>query len=472
MGRSHAFGRRVKLYAGLLGTTVVALAAAGWQAGSTWTVHAAPWGFSRASILMDVVTFIVLAAAAEAWPIHLPRISGTINVADAVYLALILVAGPRVAVVVLLASALAKGVRLLRSGRHAVLALLGGLESTAPFLVGSLILDLTGHGLGTFVAVTGVVYGLLALETGVHRALESRIRFYLQMIPARRLAVQMALNLPLGLLMAQTREIDARAFVLLVLPLAVMLVTLRDYSELLDEARDTIEGLAHAVEKRNPSMQQHSDRVAELAEATARELRMREDEVEAIRSAGKLHDLGKISVADRILAKMEALDDDELEEIKRSPEVGGKVASSLSLFNKGENVGEIVRQHHEWFNGQGYPRGLAGEAILPGARILAVAEAFDSMTTDRTYRGALSVEQAKSELRAGAGQQFDPKVVEAILAVVGRREASKAEEVRRDGHGLSLWRFASYKQGTSQGPRASAAPATAGRRSLRRTGTG
>lgn len=424
-------GRALKIYTGLLlaGALAVALCAAAtdphfsWRPGVHETSPLLAW--------LDLLTFAALAAAAELWTIYLPRVSGSVDVSDSLYFALMLLSRPGLTMAILVIAGLAKAIRGYRQQQWSLLTrLFASVAAIIPFGVGALIFDTlqqnsTGLGLHNLLALilaALVTYGLLAVELAVYRALERGIRFYPQMLPLRRLGWQMASMVPMGLLLAITRQLDSIAFYFLVVPLIVMFVTLKDYSELLQEARETLEGLANAVERRNPTTLQHSDRVAQYAEATARELKMREEEIDAVRSAGKLHDLGKIAVADRILVKMEALDEDEFEEIKRSPEVGGRVAGSLSLFQAGSNVGEIVRQHHEWFNGQGYPRGLAGEHILLGARILAVAEAFDSMTTDRTYRDPMSWEDAKDELTRGAGQQFDPKVVTAFLSVIQRKQ--------------------------------------------------
>ncbi|HEY4001248.1 MAG TPA: HD-GYP domain-containing protein [Candidatus Xenobia bacterium] len=416
-----------------LGAIVVVVLALTVDPGLTWRHPSS----SPTLAWMDLLTFAVLAAAAELWTVYLPGVSGSVDVSDSLYFALMLLCRPGITVGVLVVAALVKAMRGFRQPEWSwQTRLFSAVAALIPFGLGTLMFDalqrdnaslaLEGPWGWNFLALLAssfLVYGLLSIELAWYRVLDRGIPFYPQMLPLRRMGWQVLSMMPLGLLLAVTREVEAVAFYLLVIPLIVMFVTLKDYSQLLQEARETIEGLANAVERRNPSTLQHSDRVARYAEETARELRMREEEVEAIRSAGKLHDLGKISVADRILVKMDALDEEEFEAIRRSPEVGGRVAGTLSIFQASGNVGELVHQHHEWFNGQGYPRGLQGDEILQGARILAVAEAFDSMTTDRIYREPMTVEGALAELQGGAGQQFDPQVVDAFHNVIKRRQA-------------------------------------------------
>ena len=134
-----------------------------------------------------------------------------------------------------------------------------------------------------------------------------------------------------------------------------------------------------------------------------------------IEFAGVLHDIGKIGVHDEILTKNGRLTDDEFAAIKQHPLIGEKIVAPLGL-NPDERA--IIRSHHERLDGRGYPDGLAGEKIPFLARIVCVADAFDAMTTTRSYRRALSVERAVEELRKHRGTQFDPVVVEAALRAI------------------------------------------------------
>ena len=155
--------------------------------------------------------------------------------------------------------------------------------------------------------------------------------------------------------------------------------------------------------------------------ATRRRSRARcdlpEARVERIRAAGVLHDIGKLGVADAVLKKPGPLTDDEWEEMRRHPELGARILDHANL----RDISGWVLAHHERIDGRGYPHGLAGDEIPLEARILAVADAYEAMTADRAYRAALGHDAAQKELCASAGTQFDPRVVDAFLAVIAPR---------------------------------------------------
>jgi putative nucleotidyltransferase with HDIG domain len=170
----------------------------------------------------------------------------------------------------------------------------------------------------------------------------------------------------------------------------------------------TLLGLAQAIESRDPHSSGHSQRVGVLAEVVAARLGWDEADVEVLRLGAALHDVGKLAVSERILRKAGPLDDAELAEIRRHPEEGARmVARHRSL----QLVVPAVLYHHESWDGSGYPVGLEGEGIPAEARVLAVVDAFDAMTTDRAYRRALTEAAAVAELERCAGTQFDPEIV-------------------------------------------------------------
>ena len=138
--------------------------------------------------------------------------------------------------------------------------------------------------------------------------------------------------------------------------------------------------------------------------------------------AGVLHDIGKIGIPDSILKKPAALEPHEWAEMRKHPELGARILQGAH-FN---DVAAWVLAHHERPDGQGYPIGLAGEQIPLEARILAVADAYEAMTSDRVYRPALGAEEARAELLENAGTQFDPAVVEALLGLIGAEAAGPA----------------------------------------------
>ncbi|MGZ4431627.1 MAG: bifunctional diguanylate cyclase/phosphohydrolase [Gaiellales bacterium] len=178
------------------------------------------------------------------------------------------------------------------------------------------------------------------------------------------------------------------------------------------------EGLIRVVDAKDTYAGAHSQSVSRLVEGIARAMGLQEETVDQVRLAGLLHDLGKIAIPDRILQKPGRLDPDELRVMREHPELGYRLLEGLGV----SPVDRWIRHHHEWWDGSGYPLGLAGEDIPLGSRIILVADAFDAMTSDRVYRAAGSTPEAVAELRRRAWTQFDARVVaalEAHLAVTG-----------------------------------------------------
>jgi putative two-component system response regulator len=176
----------------------------------------------------------------------------------------------------------------------------------------------------------------------------------------------------------------------------------------LENVQDVLVSLASAVEAKDPTTEHHCSRLAHAAVAVARSLELAEEMVEAIGYGAVLHDVGKIGIAEGILLKDQPLTEEEWIEMRKHPIIGATIIEPLQI---GRLAAPIVRHHHERWDGKGYPHGLRGESIPVGARIVAVADAFDAMTHDRPYRVSLSVEEAVEELVAGRGRQFDGDVV-------------------------------------------------------------
>ena len=177
--------------------------------------------------------------------------------------------------------------------------------------------------------------------------------------------------------------------------------------------------LAHTVDARDAATGRHSRAVATLAARVAAHLELGAEQVELVRLAGILHDVGKLAVAREILRKPGPLDARERRALERHPVTGFRLLDRLSI----EPIATWVLHHHERWDGRGYPAGLASEEIPLGARILLVADAYDAMTTDRSYRRRLSHTQAVAELERCAGTQFDPGVVAAFVSALARPQA-------------------------------------------------
>jgi diguanylate cyclase (GGDEF)-like protein len=185
-------------------------------------------------------------------------------------------------------------------------------------------------------------------------------------------------------------------------------------------SRQSKDVLLRALHERNPTLHAHLRDVADLAAATARRFDLPPEEVDEIRQAAELHDVGKVAIPDAILDKPTALDENEWAFIHRHTIIGERIITAAPALMK---VGKLVRSSHENFDGSGYPDQLKGEAIPLGSRIIAVCDAFDAMTADRPYREAMSVEMAVAELRRCAEGQFDPRVVEHFCAALHQRRS-------------------------------------------------
>ena len=256
-----------------------------------------------------------------------------------------------------------------------------------------------------------------------------------------------------GLFVVAEQELGATAFILFCVPIAMAWVTQKQYvdrsrtsvaalrashheleaaneqlrvaltenEKLLERTKraylSTITSLARTIEAKDPYTGGHTERVAEYALMLARELGFAEEDLHPVEVGAVIHDIGKIGIPDRILLKPGRLDTDEFAEMRRHPEISSYILDELELP---PIVRDMARNHHERFDGRGYPDGLAGKDIPLAARILTVADAFDAMTSDRPYRRALSHEVAAAEIRRNAGSQFCPDVVAALEVCLAR----------------------------------------------------
>ena len=228
-----------------------------------------------------------------------------------------------------------------------------------------------------------------------------------------------------GLVHFLNRHIGWQSSLLVLPPIYLVYRSYRLYLEKLDGEKKhvekvsvlhlrTIEALALAIEAKDQTTGEHLQRVRVYAMELAKELRLTEDETEALRAASVLHDIGKLAVPEHIISKPGKLTPEEFEKMKIHPIVGAEILEQVDFPYP---VVPIVRAHHEKWDGSGYPAGLAGEAIPIGARILAAVDCLDALASDRQYRKALPLDEAMARVAAESGKSFDPKVV----SILGRR---------------------------------------------------
>lgn len=196
------------------------------------------------------------------------------------------------------------------------------------------------------------------------------------------------------------------------------------YDDLREAYRGTMESLRLAVDAKDTYTKNHSDRVSYYAVLLAKKIGLPEEEVEIIRDGGLFHDIGKIGIPDSILQKTGPLTDDEYSDIKNHPSIGAHILQPAKIFDK---IIPMVKHHHERFDGRGYPSGLKGEDIPLCARIVCIADSFDAMTSDRSYRPRYTLFKAVEEIESCKGTQFDPDLADAFVVAI-KENKSKIEE--------------------------------------------
>jgi hypothetical protein len=373
-------------------------------------------------VLGGVAFWTILAAFASALPVRMPR--GTVvAVGIAPIVAAMTLGGPAAAGWVALI-----GTTELRELRGKV-PWYGTLANHAgvvlPVLAGSFVAELAkGSNTGPVVSLFSVMLGALVLFltnislTASLVAMRTGQRFRVVVIgDAKGFAANLVALVPLGWLMARVYELPESAgwwaTLLFALPLYTTRVAHHRFVEMREMFTQTIGALAEAVDKRDPYTSKHSHRVKAISVDIGKQMRVSEAELEALEWGGLLHDVGKIGVRDAVLLKQDRLTRDERMQMNAHPVLGAEI---IAPVKKLAPELPIIRHHHEWFNGSGYPDRLIGDEIPRLARILHVADAFEAMTAKRPYRMTpLTNEQALAELRKFAGIQFDPVMVDAFV---------------------------------------------------------
>jgi len=223
---------------------------------------------------------------------------------------------------------------------------------------------------------------------------------------------------PMGFLMAILYvEIGIIGILLFFLPLLLARRSFELYTKMRKVYLDTIRALAAAIDAKDPYTKGHSERVAETSVALAQELNLSDRDIEDIEYTALLHDIGKIGIADKILGKKDSLTNQEYEKIKEHTIMGANIIEPVDFL---KNSYEAIYHHHERYDGKGYPDGVKSKDIPIFSRIIAVADAYDAMNSDRPYRKKLNKEKILKELTDQSGKQFDPEVVKAFILILDR----------------------------------------------------
>jgi hypothetical protein len=386
-------------------------------------------GFDGLPIAAGIAFWTVLTLIAWALPIRLGR-GSTIAVSLAPILAALSLGGPTAgAIVAILGTTELRELRgripwyatLTNHAAIALPALTGGVISR---VVGRTSLELGFLGLmagaAAYIALNVTLVSLLlALRT--NRPFRALLLVNLAEFAPGQLALA-----PLAWLMAFAYPTVWWSSFLLAPPLSTTRLAYQRLVEMREMFTQTISSLAQAIDKRDRYTSGHSLRVKEIAVDIGRELRLGDRELEALEWGGLLHDVGKIGVPDAVLLKQDRLTRDERAIMNAHPVLGAEIIAPVTRL-----AAELplIRHHHEWYNGSGYPDRLMGDEIPPLARVLHVADAFEAMTAARPYRMTpLTPEQALAELRKYSGIQFDPVIVDAFTRT--RWVAGAGEEPR------------------------------------------
>ncbi len=377
-------------------------------------------GSSSLELAARVSFWIVVTLFASALPVQLPG-GLLVAVAIAPCIAAMSLGGPAVgAWVALLGTTEMRELR----GRipwYGTLANHGGI--VLPAVAGGIVMQVLGRGgppAQDFAAtvVGAAVYFVLnlVLVSGIVALRAGQDLRTVALADVRAFAANTLALAPLAWLMSRMFTLPTAgwwATLLFALPLYTTRVAYHRFVEMREMFTQTIGALAEAVDKRDPFTSKHSHRVKQIAVDIGREMRVNEAELEALEWGGLLHDVGKIGVPDAVLLKQERLNREERMIMNAHPVLGAQIIAPVTKLAPEL---PIIRHHHEWYNGSGYPDRLIGDEIPKLARILHVADAFEAMTAARPYRMTpLTPEQALAELRKFAGIQFDPVVVDAFV---------------------------------------------------------
>jgi putative nucleotidyltransferase with HDIG domain len=398
------------------------------------------------TLLLALVT--AMAAVGQLWPVHL-SVKVKMTVDETATFAAGLLLGPFYAMVATAASTLIalhfRGVRQRwynRGFNTAASVLATGAAATVYLLIagpGSMVVREPWAIL--LAAVTNYVVHTALVDVVVALQLRRNPLLGWWRLHRRLLPYEAALLL-VGALGAIAAQSQPWTLLLLGVPMAVVLLTLRDSARVREQTKTAILELADLIDLRDPYTHGHSQRVADLAERLAKRLKLEYTQVQLIRDAARVHDIGKIGTNDLVLLKPGPLTEEEQKEMRRHTEIGHRLLKRLPEFWEGA---ELVLSHHERHDGMGYPRGLKGDELPFEVSVISVADTYDAMTTDRPYRKGLAWSAVRAELLRQRGKQWRERAVDALIDMIDeeRRGLPVDRPVAPHGAGLPASRAAS-----------------------------
>ena len=405
---------KLKVYIGVVTTVAIAL-----------FIYLTPSLPSLSNVWWVIIFFLFISALAEFIPVDLP-VSGAVSIGFPIDFVLILVYGPALAMLITALGALIGEIIERKVSWYKIIfnasqfALSAGIAGIVYQELGGVIgtTNLTGYIVPALICALTYYFINSSLFVMVIHLAEGISLWSIWKTKLKGIITTYIALAPIGFIMAMVYvTIGIWGIILFFFPLILARRSFELYTKMRKVYLDTIRALAAAIDAKDPYTKGHSERVAETSVALAQELNLSDKDIENIEYTALLHDIGKIGIADNILGKDSSLTDKEFDKIKEHPVMGAKIIEPVDFL---KNSYEAIYHHHERYNGAGYPDGLKEKDIPLSARIIAVADAYDAMGSDRPYRKKLNKDKILNELKDQAGKQFDPEIVKALISVLDR----------------------------------------------------
>jgi hypothetical protein len=397
--------------------------------------------FGSMGQILAFVLFLVLGFLSEVYAVWIPAYGCEVSSSIAICMASVFILGPSLAVLMVLAMSVASELMMrwdhLRANPRrfsyifafnvSQLVVTVGVTGLAFFRLGGgrLALSLGQDYLWAVLAFLCYATLNITFVTSVVSLTEGKRFFYRLKTYVRDFSLQYLVLGVLALLLAVLYSVSVWHMFLAIVPLFLVHLSFRSYQKLRTEARNTFEKISRLLDERDHYTAVHSGDVAELAVKIAEELNLTQGEIEQVEIAARVHDIGKVAVPDSILLKPGPLTDEEWAVMKRHPIVSAELIEGIEIY---AGIANAVRHEHERWDGSGYPDGLRGEAIPLISRIIAGADIYNALSTDRPYRSAFLHADAMEMIRQMRGTDLDPKVADALLRVIEAEEIASAEQ--------------------------------------------